>query len=470
MGTDVTDARTAEAGEDAATEMLRARRVLSSAVAVLAASMVMALISYVWDWWDVLSQGEFPEPDEWFGLVGVAWLPLAALVTRRLVRLQRVLAVRAQEAVAAFQDTVHTAHGWVWQVDPAMRVTYASDGVCALLGHDAADLLGRSVLTVLSETAEVPEVTPAAGRQDWITRARHRDGSVRHRSSTLAAVCDDNGTIVAYRGFTADVTAETVAALADDERRCLREAARARIEQVMRDPHAVQVMVQPIVDIARREIAGMEALARFGGEPQRPPNVWFDEAWQVGLGTDLELHAVALALRRLPELPPHAYLAINVSAQTLLDDRFVHLLATLGDDRGRLVVEVTEHAAIEDYDALAEVLTGIRSMGARLAVDDAGAGYASMQHILRLRPDIIKLDRSIVADNHLDPARFALIGAMASFAASLGMTVVAEGVETPGELAALVENGVSHAQGFYLARPAIDPPTLTVGHDMPAAA
>ena len=470
-GSDVTDnAQIAEVKEESATEIRQARRVLSSAVAVLTASMVMALVSYVWDWWDALSGGGILEPDEWFELAGVAWLPVAALVTRRLIRLQRKLATRAREAVAAFQDTVHTAHGWVWQVDPSMRITYASDGVYALLGHDAADLLGRNVLTVLSETHDVPDVTMASDRRDWNTQARHSDGSVRHLSSTIASVSDDNGSLVAYRGFTADVTAETITARADDERRRLREGARARIEQAMRDPRAIQIMLQPIADLAQQDVAGMEALARFSGEPQRPPNVWFDEAWQVGLGPDLELHAVELALRRLPELPPHAYLAVNVSAETLLDDRFVPLLSMLGDDRSRVVVEVTEHAVIDDYDALADVLHSIRSMGARLAVDDAGAGYASMQHILRLRPDIIKLDRSIVADNHLDPARSALIGAMANFGASLGMTVVAEGVETPGELAALTENGVSHAQGFYLARPAVQPPALIVNDEVPAVA
>lgn len=463
------NAETAEVREESAPEILHARRVLSSAVAVLAVSMVMALTSYVWDWWDVLSDGGVPEPDEWFELVGVAWLPVAALVTRRLVRLQRRLAVRAREAVAAFRDTVDTAHGWVWQVDPDMRITYASDGVGVLLGHDAADVLGRSVLTVLSETADGPDAATALDRRDWNTQARHRDGSVRYLSSTMASVSDDSGNVVAYRGFTADVTAETIAALADDERRCLREATRARIEQAMRDPQAIQVMLQPIAELAGHEIAGMEALARFKGEPTRPPNVWFDEARQVGLGPDLELHAVELAFRRLPELPSHAYLAVNVSAQTLLDDRFLHLLGALGEDAARVVVEVTEHAAIDDYDALDDVLTSVRMMGARLAVDDAGAGYASMQHILRLRPDIVKLDRSIVADNHLDPARFALIGAMTNFGSSLGMTVVAEGVETPGELAALIENGVSHAQGFYLARPAIDPPALVLD-DVPSVA
>jgi PAS domain S-box-containing protein len=444
--------------------------VLSSAVVVLSVSLAIALVSYVWDWCDAIAEGGIPEPDEWLGLVGAAWLPLAALVTIRLVRLQRRLAVRAHEAEEAFEDTVGTAHGWVWQADAGLRITYASDGVGRLLGHRADQLLGRSVSEVLSESAELPLSAESARHQDWVTEARHHDGSVRHLSSTVASVQDDDGNVVAYRGFTADVTTETLAANVRAERRDRFEATRARIERAMREPDALQVMLQPIADLDRRRIAGMEALARFSGEPYRTPDVWFAEAWDVGLGADLELRAVELAFRRLPELPSHAYLAVNVSAQTLVDDRFLTLLRGLGQDGSRIVVEVTEHTAIDDYDALTGVLRTIRSMGARLAVDDAGAGYASMQHILRLRPDIIKLDRSIVADSNLDSARFALIGAMASFGSSLGMTVVAEGVETSGELAVLSENGISHAQGYLLGRPAAEAAVDLISTEAPAAA
>jgi PAS domain S-box-containing protein len=465
------DAWTAAAESETAGEADQARRVVSSAVVVLSVSMVVALVSYVWDWWDAISEGGVPEPDEWLGLAGAAWLPLAAVVTVRLVKLQRVLAGRAREAVEAFEDTVHTAHGWVWQADADLRIVYASGGVHALLGHRSADLAGADVLEVLDDTARATDDLGLAERRDWVSRARHRDGSVRYLSSTVSFIRGRTGAVVGYRGFTTDVTAETITAIAHEDRCREADEVRARIQRAMRSPDCLRVLLQPIADVDQQRIAGMEALARFADEPYRPPNVWFAEAWDVGLGEDLELHAVGLAYARLPELPPHAYLAVNVSAQTLLDDRFVDLLTSLGDDARRVVVEVTEHAAIDDYTALAGVLQRIRALGARLAVDDAGAGYASMQHILRLRPDIIKLDRSIVADSDLDPARFALIGAMASFATSLGMTVVGEGVETAGELAALAENHISHAQGYYLARPAAEPVTdLTAGTDVPAAA
>jgi PAS domain S-box-containing protein len=437
--------------------ILHTRRVVSSAVVVLAVSMTFALVSYVWDWVDAMRAGGVPEPDEWFGMVGLAGLPYAAVVTHRLVKLERLLTLRAREAVQAFQDTVDNAHGWIWQTDADRRITYSSHGVHTLLGHRSADVHGRTVCELISDTtSERPDVDPA-GRRDLATRTRHADGSVRYLSTTVAPMFDEAGQTIGYRGFTADVTRETVAQNAQDEQQRRYAEVRARIEHALHDPEAMYVVLQPIVDIDGRRIAGMEALARFNAEPRRPPNLWFGEAWDVGLGIDLELHAVELACRRLPELPAPGYLSINLSAQTLTDERLLDLLAGLGDQARRVVVEVTEHTAIDDYAVVAGVLDRIRAMGARLAVDDAGAGYASMQHILRLRPDIIKLDRSIVADSDVDPARFALIGAMASFAASLDMVVIAEGVETSGELSALTENQICHAQGYYLARPAVEP-------------
>ncbi|MEU4625655.1 EAL domain-containing protein [Actinoplanes sp. NPDC023801] len=449
---------TATADADSTADLLRARSVVKSAVIVLAASMVVALISYAWDWLEVLLKGESPEADEWFGLIGVAWLPLAVATTVRLLRFNRSLAVRAEEAVEAFRDTVHTAHGWVWKVDAELRVTWSSDGVTELLGYDTREITGRDVRELLGDDQEPGgHAFDEAARQDWTSGTTHRDGTVRTLSSTATPVYGTDGHIVGYRGFSADVTLEAAAALADQRVRDENAQIRARVEHSIREENALQIVLQPIVDLDRNEIAGMEALARFTAEPYRTPDVCFGEAWKVGLGVDLELRAVEAACRRLPDLPGRAYLSVNVSAQTILDERFHELLAGLGSAAGSLVIEVTEHTAVDNYDILAETMQRVRATGARLAVDDAGAGYASMQHILRLRPDIVKLDRSIIADSDQDPARRALIGAMSNFGASLGMTVVAEGVETSGELAVLTEEGLNHAQGYLLSRPAADP-------------
>jgi PAS domain S-box-containing protein len=450
---------TTPAGDtDGTAELLRARSVVKSAVIVLAASMVVALISYAWDWLEVLIKGEAPEADEWFGLVGVAWLPLAVGTTVRLLRLNRSLADQAEEAVEAFRDTVHTAHGWVWKVDADLRITWSSDGVSDLLGYDGRQITGRDVRELLGDDPQTgTHAFDEAARQDWISNTTHRDGTARTLSSTATPVFAPDGVIVGYRGFSADVTLEAAAALAEQQLKEEYAQIRARVEHSIREESALKIVLQPIVDLERNEIAGMEALARFAAEPYRTPDVCFGEAWKVGLGVDLELRAVEAACRRLPDMPGRAYLSVNLSAQTILDERLHRLLAGLGSEAARLVIEVTEHAAVDDYDILAETMQRVRATGARLAVDDAGAGYASMQHILRLRPDIVKLDRSIIADSDQDPARRALIGAMSNFGASLGVTVVAEGVETTAELAVLTEEGLHHAQGYLLSKPAADP-------------
>jgi EAL domain-containing protein (putative c-di-GMP-specific phosphodiesterase class I) len=125
-----------------------------------------------------------------------------------------------------------------------------------------------------------------------------------------------------------------------------------------------------------------------------------------------------------------------------------------------LVLEITEHAPIEDYPRLADALVTLRHH-ARLAVDDAGAGYAGLRHILEVQPQFVKLDISLVRAVDKDAARRAMIGGMVAFARDAGCALIAEGIETPGELATLQELGVRFGQGYLLGRPApvdaIDP-------------
>jgi EAL domain-containing protein (putative c-di-GMP-specific phosphodiesterase class I) len=179
--------------------------------------------------------------------------------------------------------------------------------------------------------------------------------------------------------------------------------------------------------------------------------VWFAEAAELGLGLLLEMASVRAALALLPELPEPLYVSVNVSPSTLSSGELLQALSEV--DAGRVLVEVTEHSSVADYDALLAGADVLRRMGARIAVDDAGAGYASFRHILVLRPDVIKFDREMVTQLDVDPARRALVGALVSFAAQMGATLVAEGVETPGELDVLAQLGVSCGQGYYLARP-----------------
>ncbi len=209
---------------------------------------------------------------------------------------------------------------------------------------------------------------------------------------------------------------------------------------------------QPIVDIRHDDAIGFEALARFTRTPARGADLSFAEAAGMGLGVELEAAAVRLALADLPNLPREAYLAINVAPATIVSRQLDDLLTDVPTHR--IVLEVTEHAAIEAYEQLVAVLRVFRQRGVRFAVDDAGAGYASFRHILRLRPEIIKLDIALTRDIDGDPARRALATALITFASSTGSTIVAEGVETAGELRTLRQLGVTAAQGYYLGRPA----------------
>jgi EAL domain-containing protein (putative c-di-GMP-specific phosphodiesterase class I)/AmiR/NasT family two-component response regulator len=229
-----------------------------------------------------------------------------------------------------------------------------------------------------------------------------------------------------------------------------RKAATLRIREVL-DQHLVTMVFQPIVDLGTGSIAGAEALARFPGNG-RTPDVWFSEAAQVGLGTDLELDAVQAAVAQLADMPAHAFISVNVSPEVLTSPGFAEAVAPVPPDR--LVVELTEHDAISDYARIDDALRDLRADGARLAVDDTGAGYASLRHILRLQPDIIKLDRAIITGLDSDPARRALVAALVHFAQEMRADIVAEGIETEGELAALRDLEVHFGQGYLLARPA----------------
>lgn len=212
-------------------------------------------------------------------------------------------------------------------------------------------------------------------------------------------------------------------------------------------------VLQPIVDVATGRAAGVEALARFAEEPHRP-DVWFAEAERVGLRVPLELAAARDSLAALSVRP--GFVSVNLSPEAVTDPGFSALFD--GVDPGRVVVEITEHAAVADYAALEAALRPHRHGGLRLAVDDAGAGYASFRHILQLRPDLIKVDISLVRDIEVDPVRQALVASLLTFARTAGAELVAEGVETQAELDTLARLGVTLAQGYLLARPADAPP------------
>ena len=225
---------------------------------------------------------------------------------------------------------------------------------------------------------------------------------------------------------------------------------------------ALAIALQPICDLATGSVLGYEALSRFALEPPRPPDRVFATAARLGRGVELELVAIDHALALLPRLPAGTYLGINASPDTALSPLLHDRLAT-HPGVARILLEITENAPIENYDAFSAALAPLRARGLQLAIDDAGAGFASMRHILRLDPDVIKLDRSITERVDRDRSARALAAALALFAIESGMGVVAEGIETSSQLAVLQALGVSIGQGYLLGRPAVPEPRAERG-------
>jgi EAL domain-containing protein (putative c-di-GMP-specific phosphodiesterase class I) len=231
---------------------------------------------------------------------------------------------------------------------------------------------------------------------------------------------------------------------------------RRLVEQILRE-ETIDTAFQPIIDVQLGRVVGAEALSRFTNEPARPPDAWFAAAESVGRGLALEEVALRRALTRAFQLPVGCYVAVNVSPGMLISSRLLPLLQGSGFPLDRIVVEVTEHASIPDYAPVRAAREQLRAHCIRLAVDDAGAGYASLQHILALAPDMIKIDRSLISGVDADPIHGSMVAAVVMFALQSGAALVAEGVETVGELDALRALAVDHAQGYLIARPSTDP-------------
>ena len=225
----------------------------------------------------------------------------------------------------------------------------------------------------------------------------------------------------------------------------------AAVEDCLR-PGVLRMNFQPIVDTARGTVVGYESLARFTGPPDAPPDRWFALAHAAGVGAELEARALSIAFEARPALPPNCFLSVNVGPEALLSAPVAAVLAGAGDLRG-VVVEITEQTAVADYDALLSALAPVRAAGALLAVDDAGAGFASLKHITVLRPDFVKVDRDLVAGIDTDETKAAVVEALGMFTSRLDAWLVAEGVETIAELDRLLSLRVPLAQGYRLAPP-----------------
>jgi EAL domain-containing protein (putative c-di-GMP-specific phosphodiesterase class I)/DNA-binding NarL/FixJ family response regulator len=225
---------------------------------------------------------------------------------------------------------------------------------------------------------------------------------------------------------------------------------RARIRRVL-EGGQLDIVFQPIVVLDSREIVGYEALSRFHVAPHRGPDEWFAEAHEVGLGPELELAAIRLACERSRVLPEGMFMAVNVSPVTTERPELLTLLA--GCRVHEVVLEVTEHAQVEDYRRFRVAIARVRELGARLAVDDAGAGFSSLRHILELDAELIKLDGSLTRSLEADPRRRSLAAALIEFGRESGASVLAEHIESELQLIELRRLGVTYGQGYHLGRP-----------------
>ena len=243
--------------------------------------------------------------------------------------------------------------------------------------------------------------------------------------------------------------------------RSTRSVRRARIEAVIADRGFLPVF-QPIVELATRAVVGYEALTRFTDGTS--PDQIFAEAHRCGFALELEAATLGAIFDAAAALPDTAWLNINVSPELVLAGE--PLAAILVSSARPVVLELTEHVAITDYPALRAALERLGPT-VRLAVDDAGAGFASLRHILELGPDYVKLDRAIVRRVDRDPARQALVAGLVDFATRTGAILIAEGVETEAEVREVHRLGVPLAQGYRLGRPGL---AASVAGPVPAAA
>jgi EAL domain-containing protein (putative c-di-GMP-specific phosphodiesterase class I)/AmiR/NasT family two-component response regulator len=311
--------------------------------------------------------------------------------------------------------------------------------VIALSAHEEID----SVLEMLR-----------AGALGYVVKGDSTDAIVKaiHRS------LDHRGT------FSSQVTGDMAHALAEQlhmvsqgsEQR--RQEVEDRISRVLDgdgdgdgDGNELCMAYQPIFDLKDNEVVGLEALARFTSPPDRSTDTWLAEADAVGRLLEMEGACLRTAIGDLERLPEEAYLSFNVSPAMAIAPELHAVLDGLPAER--LVLEMTEHARVDDYPALKAALGTFRERGVRLAIDDAGAGFASLRHIVLLHPDFIKLDMTLTRDVHVDETRQALVAALVAFGSQIGAKVVAEGVEFAEQLDTLRQAGVQFGQGFYLARP-----------------
>jgi PAS domain S-box-containing protein len=385
---------------------------------------------------------------------GLAWLVVVAFTGFHAGRTLRVMSTTVTSLGHRFGQAASSSPDWFWQADGDLLLTYSSAGVEGLLGYRPDEVVGHPLTDFVdgADRMRFDAIISTAvdhGRGWGPTEIlwRHRSGSLVALIGDGSAIVGTHGKIIGFHGVRRATERST--------RELPRLTHVRRLTQQVIDERLIRPALQPIIDLIDGSCSGAEALSRFPGD-DRPPNAWFADAHEVHLGVELELAALDAALGALGELSPKAYLSFNASPSLVLDTRLAECIARSRVPLDRLVLEITEHTSIEHYTAVIEQLAPLRQRGLRIAVDDTGAGFASFRHVLQLKPDVIKLDRSLIEDIATDSARRALITSIVLLALELGAHVTAEGVEKPEELEVIRSLGADSAQGYLLGRPTTD--------------
>jgi PAS domain S-box-containing protein len=360
---------------------------------------------------------------------------------------QRQLPERRSGEIADLLGDMISAHA------PDGTYRYASAASRELLGYEPSELVGSSAYSYLhpEDIAQVESVhrSNLDGLPHTIVyRLRRKNGSYLWVEATNRVVRDQETReveeiVCATRAIESRQTIEGIS-------REHHDLWRGRIQEVL-EQEAIEIVFQPVLELDGRRPVAYEALARFPGDASLAPERWFAEAWEVGLGLPLELLAVRKAAAALERIPVGTGLNINASPPVVSTESF---LATFDGAAERVTVELTEHLRIEDYRGFASALAPMRRAGGQIAIDDFGAGYASLHHMLRLRPEWLKLDISLTERIGENPIAHEMAGALTSFADKVGLGVIAEGIETEDELDALLERGFRYGQGFHFGVPA----------------
>ncbi len=225
---------------------------------------------------------------------------------------------------------------------------------------------------------------------------------------------------------------------------------RQRLHGMFLSPSHIEIVFQPIVNLSSERPVGLEALGRIASAEISVPG-WLQGAQAAGIGTELEMLLVRVALGRLSELPSGLFMSVNISPESFVSSAFSACVAE--HDVSRVVFELTEHTPFPEAKALARQLANVRERGGRIALDDVGSGYTSIRHVLALAPEFIKLDQTLVELAEHESHHRAMVRALSAFGAETGSQVVAEGVETEQQLEMLRELEVGLGQGFLWARP-----------------